>query len=583
MKFLKWTILLLLSLVLCAALIGCDVGVQKPDDTEADSNVGSVVGSGESEEIPDLSECVALTENGKPIYTLVYQSKNLVDGVEASELAKIANLIRDELGKKLDGVRFKVTGDRSLPDGKIIAVGSIEGISDGYFEDMRFSDYRIRENQGNIAFAAYRYSALYGASSRFLDSAFCYEGELYVHKDVLDVNFTATYQIGDVTLDGTPIDDYVISYESDSLDRAEDLRDLFKTTTGYLLRLEENSAAQKVIAFRKTSETDGYRIASEGSRVTFDYADVLGRELLWKHVERRFNNTTSGKVLSVESLLDSWSSVDGRKMMTYNVRNVWNGTNPGTRDNIAAEMILANNPDFICLQEFDVPYRNAYNGVIAQLYQQYAEVAVAGVDVNDIWNPIFYDKAKYTVLESGWVYFPEHCANSVETLNYPAGGTSNGTSKFRSFVWAVLKDVNDGSVYLIGNLHFSQAEDVSVMQPDEAMLVVNAVREIVARHEGCITLIGGDYNSRRTQSACGLATMLNEGFRDPYDVAIYKNNYGTTHADGAPTGSYQTGAIDHILTLNELSVQMYLVLTDETLMDASDHLPTIIQFSDKKT
>ena len=73
--------------------------------------------------------------------------------------------------------------------------------------------------------------------------------------------------------------------------------------------------------------------------------------------------------------------------------------------------------------------------------------------------------------------------------------------------------------------------------------------------------------------------MLAAGFRDTRDMAAYRNNYGTTVSQGEPTVGYETGAIDHILTLNELSVHMYLVLTDEVLLDNSDHLPTVIQFS----
>ena len=559
------------------------MGEQKPTETESDSESAN---HGTTQAPIDLNDYVPLTQKGEPLYTLVYQSKNLADGVEASEFAKIANGLRDKLAKKLEGVRFKVMGDRNLPDGKIIAVGRIEGVSDSYFNGMKYSDYRIRENQGHIAFAAFRYSALYVASTHFENAVICHEGDLYVQKTVLGESYTANYQIGDITLGGSNIEGYVISYDAESAEKAKKLRDLIRDTAGYLLAVEENSTAENVISFQKSTDTDGYSIQCENGKMMLAYADVLGQEMLWKHVESFFRNTSSGKALALETLEDDWTSAGGRRMMTYNVLNVWGGLTPGSRDDAAVQAILKHGPDFVCLQEFDVPYRNAANGLISQLSSRYAEVTVDGVDPNHIWNPIFYDKTRYTVLESGWMYFPDTCSDSIESANYPGGGTSDGKSKFRSLVWCVLKDVNDGSIYLIGNLHFSYDDEsgkLAQIHESEATAAVNALQSVAARYEGCITLVGGDYNSRRSQSACGLQKMLDAGFKDTYDSAVYKNDYGTTVSNGVPTAGYKTGAIDHVLTLNDLSVHMYLVLTDDALLTASDHLPTVIQFSDKKS
>ena len=41
------------------------------------------------------------------------------------------------------------------------------------------------------------------------------------------------------------------------------------------------------------------------------------------------------------------------KIMTFNVLNGWNTTHIGERDDLAAEVILTEAPDVLCLQELD--------------------------------------------------------------------------------------------------------------------------------------------------------------------------------------------------------------------------------------
>ena len=103
---------------------------------------------------------------------------------------------------------------------------------------------------------------------------------------------------------------------------------------------------------------------------------------------------------------------------------------------------------------------------------------------------------------------------------------------------------------------------------------------VAARYAGCVTLLCGDYNSRRTQPGGVLEQLRAKGLADTYDTAKVRNDSGTWHELGkAPGGRYESDAIDHILTLGGIRPQVYLVLTDENLLSASDHCPTVLAFT----
>ncbi len=255
--------------------------------------------------------------------------------------------------------------------------------------------------------------------------------------------------------------------------------------------------------------------------------------------------------------------------------NVWTkGGTPGTRDDATALLVLSELPDFVCLQEFDIGYRQANNGFIAQTQGQYTEVTANGIAPESVWNPIFYLTERYTMVESGFVYLPD-VAGAVESVSYT--GTADGKSRFRSLVWAVLRDRTDGSLYLIGNFHASLP---LATHPAEAAAVSEVLQGVAARYPGCVTLLCGDYNSRRTQPGGVLEQLRAKGFADTYDTAKVRNDSGTWHELGkAPGGRYESDAIDHILTLGGIHVQAYRILTDETLWTASDHCPTLLEFT----
>ena len=565
---------LLTALLLMLAFVGCN---GEGNGGETDTVSPESLADTETQPTDPMSGYLPLTENGKSLYAVVYQASGFAPGVASTDIYEAALSITAKLNTLLPDADFRTVSSSRIPEGmKVIAVGKVAGISDSYFEGLRFRDWRLDENNGNVSVAGYVHSAFYIATERVKDSVKLIDGELYLKKDVLGTSFCDSYSIKSMTVNGKQIHDYEISYTGNDLDLAETLRDKIRDVSGEILPVVENGTAEKRIVIECSPETTGYRVACEGDTLIIAYADSLDKELLGMNLERTLNNVTSGGSLEWKDVEKNYSLLGGRRLITFNVLNVWNGVNPGSRDDAAVRMIKAYMPDFICLQEFDIGYRNASNGLISQLSADYAEVVISGVEQNYVWNPIFYNKDKYTVQESGFVYLPDHTVSN-ESQNYQA--TPDKTSRFRSLVWAVLKDKTTGEVFVIGNLHFSYTDGATV-QAGEATVVTNTIKGVAARYEGCTTLVAGDYNSNRQSSTMGVGTMLSQGFYDTYDSAYHRNDYATSHTTGkAPSAGYLKNAIDHVLSLQQLDVQAYLVLVDEDILSASDHSPTVIQFN----
>ena len=347
-----------------------------------------------------------------------------------------------------------------------------------------------------------------------------------------------------------------------------------------MLSVETETVEGPAIILNKIDSEITYGIEKNGENIIISY----GTDMTWKavlsHITDAFGKAGYMGTVELEELCHTWRvSADTRKIMSFNVLNVWGGGTPGTRDNVSAEMILGYMPDFVGLQEFDVPYRNAAGGFIELVSEKYSEVEIEGVDKNNIWNPIFYLKDKYTVVESGFVYFPQSVSDSYDSEYIY--GTEDGLSKFRSLVWAVLEDT-EGNKFLIGNLHFSPGNlvDISVVHVAEARIVTETLKGVAEKHEGCTTLVTGDYNSR-VEAIGGVSEMLGAGFTDVYELAESKTDLGTSHDVGKlPASGYKKNAIDHVLTLNgSLDVIEHLIIRDAYILEISDHCPTIVSFT----
>lgn len=329
-------------------------------------------------------------------------------------------------------------------------------------------------------------------------------------------------------------------------------------------------------------------------------------------------------------------------VMSFNVLNVWtNDTaekeSAEDRSRVTLKMAYDAGLDFVCFQEFDINYRHYIDGdkeikgqyfwnpstytPYAEYYSEigdfkakYAELSLTGKTVDAygekivdyqsrIWNPIYYDKTQYEVVDSGVYDFVEWGLNSYESVNYTHSEADNNTSDSRSLVWGVFEHKLTGERVIVTNTHFSPnitGIDGPTVRQAEAEFVVEKVEALYEEYQ-CATVMCGDYNSSIGGSGCK-NILDTKRYYDTWKLATEKTYSNGYHADcknrhnnstnsayessKAPEGAYSE-AIDHILTRTELNVSRYDIITDKTfegytyvssVLDLSDHCPVIMTF-----
>lgn len=252
------------------------------------------------------------------------------------------------------------------------------------------------------------------------------------------------------------------------------------------------------------------------------------------------------------------------KIMTFNVLNGWNTTGIGVRDDLAADVILTESPDVLCLQEFDPCYRLAERPLQELIADRFEEAGEA----HTTWNPIFYNRERLRLIAFG-----EEPFEKGTVYAYSQGGLSG----FRTVFYALLEERESGERLLVLNLHYDMCKDPAVLaenQASESRQAVALAKRLMAEHAVQALLVTGDYNSRVGGVPC--AYMLENGFVDTHAVALESDDCGSCSRLGEPLWGDYSHAIDHVFYAGtrKLTVQKYQTI--DSIRDASDHAPVCV-------
>ena len=347
-------------------------------------------------------------------------------------------------------------------------------------------------------------------------------------------------------------------------------------------------------------------------------------------------NVIRGESWAVTLNGDKIEEADGEvlqvSVMSFNVLNAWTGVSTveaeSALDRARATLSMAYDADldFVCFQEFDINYRffidgevfgttfESYFSEISSFKAKYAELSLVGKTadsqgvktINDqsrIWNPIYYDKTKYEVVDCGVYDFVDWGLESYESSSYVHEDADNNTSDSRSLVWGVFEHKTTGERFIVANTHLSPTvsgspatlSDWAEVRRTEAEFIAQRIDALYGKY-GCAAIICGDYNSNIGGKGC--MNVLSAGYVDTWDMAEEKtdsNGYHnncinrTNYSDfsDAPTGAY-SAAIDHILSKTSLDVVSYDIITDKiftgydmvsSVLDLSDHCPVVMTFT----
>ena len=243
------------------------------------------------------------------------------------------------------------------------------------------------------------------------------------------------------------------------------------------------------------------------------------------------------------------------RIMSWNMlTELWNDKIPvDVRDEQAAAAILYYCPDVIGMQEITPAWYDTLENLLGDTY---AFVSRKNQSGSISYNGIFYNKNKVKLIESG-------------VKNY-----SVGAATMRLYTWALFERISDGERFIVSSTHWdtgSYPERIKVQASEMATIV----KQLQEKYQVPI-FNTGDYNTKE-DSSLFISFLSQAGFVDSRGVAKHIGDEGGTyHAPPLGEAPGSGGAIDHITVPKDFEITYYTRLTDELILDASDHCPIYV-------
>ena len=303
------------------------------------------------------------------------------------------------------------------------------------------------------------------------------------------------------------------------------------------------------------------------------------------------------------------------KFMEYNVLAL-GGETGDPDDTVSSSALLIRNraskvlqivtdygPDIAVFTEFNAAWWNAFQTFAAQNSSKYGFIGHSDFDheyntSSGVWDSarlIMYDKTKFELLNSGWLW---GCSNPKSRgYSYDTPDTSSGKVYLhasQTFNWARFMDKQTRAVFAVYGIHpFSNAQALLNVNLSNGFAnsdsgrksVGNVVRKATARMltewipkttPDMPVIIAGDFNDN--ESAAGFQIYTSAGYRDSRSMDSSAVAYGTCPGVNKISDSSlrKKDAIDHILLSNgHFTVTNYEVkrTTLNSSYFPSDHLP----------
>ena len=298
---------------------------------------------------------------------------------------------------------------------------------------------------------------------------------------------------------------------------------------------------------------------------------------------------------------DDWKNVDGTTVTGANAPAA------AMRQDMQSDLLSIYQPDVVGFQEYSPnTYHSKFNSVRASL--GYEQVAVSVGSAN--WTPIFYNPDRIAVKDCGYELYRVN------------GG------KTKSITWAILEEKtgeNAGELFAVFNTHFEYhpgsqgGDEYRASNVEDMLAVINRVTGSDSEYANVPVIMGGDLNfwdiwgidkddslndaSDKWVGQNGIPyTMLTEGglrlaskisgvqtnaytsvnsyhgyYRYDATTKLYDLTKSTlTHSNSSPY------TLDHIFlggNMKSIKVSRYMIIEDDITLRASDHSPTLLDFT----
>lgn len=179
------------------------------------------------------------------------------------------------------------------------------------------------------------------------------------------------------------------------------------------------------------------------------------------------------------------------------------------------------------------------------------------------YSAIFYNKNRYTVLNSGTFWLSE------TDITTPNKGWDAALP--RICTWGIFKDRKNGKKFIFMNTHFDHIGVVA--RKESAKLILQKAKEFA---KDLPLILTGDFNVNQQDEA--YLTLANSGVvQDVYNLTAFKYEPNSTFNGWGKTIK-ESGLIDHIFVTKPFKVRKFGILTD-TYMGKfpSDHFPVFAE------
>lgn len=250
------------------------------------------------------------------------------------------------------------------------------------------------------------------------------------------------------------------------------------------------------------------------------------------------------------------------RIMTCNIWGDYFGNPVHLRMGLYEKLFLEYAPDIVGLQECTVGWHTC--GLFERLADKYTLYATD----TDNYTPILLKKGRFDVLES-------------ESMLY-----ADTPDVSKGFNRLVLRDKATENVLSVLNTHlwWKTGPEHDIIREKNARELSDAMVRTGKKFD-CPVFAFGDFNSRYREVA--FRVFEEAGIERCIDKAalldtVSSNHYTPIHGEdgiwhGYPTNETKEESIDHVIQYNNRTpVDVYRVVTDHYILDASDHSPVYI-------
>lgn len=574
MKTIKILCVVLMCLLATLLFAACDDGAAGESiDTTIDSETTVIDSTDDSGADEKVIEYILTSDMLK--YNVVRPenaSTPLID-VTAAFYREIKSIYGDDIRLKDD---FVIPGNAqySAAEFEILIGNTNRDETAEFMKQLRVNDYGYTVIGKKIVIAGGSDDATALAIEKFLDDI------IRVKKDAEEVLisseesylFKSTYTIDKLFIGEANINSYTIVYKymgtHGERELAQSIRETISKSTGYALQVvsdKEDIARGNEILIGQTNREvgdlyskqigeNGYYIGVSGNNVVIWGASSFATMTAVNEFAKKITSGASDSVtLAISETLGTIREGTELRAMSF---NVWVSSRSEARDNRVIQMVLDYMPDVVGFQETGSSWMGTLIKKLGTYYNYVGEGRDGGSSGE--YNPIFYRKDKFTLIESG---------------TYWLSDTPDKVSKFsesslnRIYTYAKLRRNSDGAEFLHINTHFDHKSSVAREKQAEVLV------DFISQNSGIPMIITGDFNCE--SSSTEYKTIVNSSVVSSSVVAEKKKSGATFHNYGNSNKVIDFIFVDPI----KVHVLNYGVCDEKIDGDyASDHHPIYMDF-----